>query len=306
MTKPRLAGVIAASVTPVTAGGEIDVARLARHIGRLHADGCDYVSTFGTTGEGASLGSAQKAAALHELAEAGIDMARQLPSVMTPTVADAALSLRTAGLLGCRAALVLPPFYYPFWTDAGIVDFFAAATEIAERDAPPVDLVLYNIPQFSGVPYSPDLVAMMIDRFGDRVIGMKDSTGDLDNGIMLAKTFPALSIFTGDDRVLPHLLRAGGAGIIGGMPNLFAADLRRIVADPDSAEAAEASEKSARRIEVLDGNGGLAAIKAALAIYGDDPGLSQVMPPLRALDDATARRVVAMVDETGFAYAHGE
>ncbi len=303
--KSELKGVIAASVTPVAKDGSIDTRRLARHIANLHDDGCDFVATFGTTGEGASLGSAQKSAALLELADMGVDMARQLPAVMTPSLEDAAHSLRTAGELGCRAALVLPPFYYPFWTDEGIVDFVSAAAERAERDAPAVDLVLYNIPQFSRVPYSPDLVRLMIARFGDRIVGMKDSTGDRDHGVMLATQFPQLSIFTGDDRVLPDLMRAGGAGIIGGMPNLFARDLREVVTDPDSEAARAVSAKAARRIEVLDGNGGLAAIKAALAIYNDDPAYAQVVPPLRPLDPDTAQRVVALVAETGFTYAHG-
>lgn len=306
MPKSRLEGVVAASVTPVTKFGEIDVPRLERHIARLLKDGCAFVSTFGTTGEGASLSSAQKSAALRELAEAGVDMSLQLPAAMTPTVVDAAETLRTAAQLGCRAALVLPPFYYPFWTNAGIVDFIAAATERAERDAPPIDLVLYDIPQFSRVPYTPELVSMLIDRFGDRIIGMKDSTGDRDHGVTLAESFPEMSIFTGDDRVLPDLLRAGGAGIIGGMPNLFARDLKILVADPDSAQGREISGKAARRIEALDGNGGLAAIKAALAIYGEDPDLARVLPPLRSLDDRTATEVVRLVDKTGFEYLHGK
>ena len=304
MSKLKLKGVVAASVTPVTKDGAIDTKKLARHIANLHEDGCDFVSTFGTTGEGASLGSAQKAAALRELADLGVDMARQLPAVMTPTVEDAAMSLRMAGELGCRAALVLPPFYYPFWTDAGIVDFVSAAVERAERDAPPVDLLLYHIPQFSRVPYSPELVHMMIERFGDRIAGMKDSSGNRDHGVMLATEFPQLAIFTGDDRVLPDLMRAGGAGIIGGMPNLFARDLGEVVRDPDSAAARDVSIKAARRIEVLDGNGGLAAIKAALAVYNDDPALAQVLPPLRPLDERTAQKVVELVAETGFTYAH--
>ena len=306
MSKFRLKGVVAASITPVTQDGEIDVPRLTQHIARLLQDGCAYVSTFGTTGEGASLSSPQKSDALRRLADSGVDMSRQLPAAMTPTVADAAETLRTAAQLGCRASLVLPPFYYPFWTNAGVVDFIEAAANRAERDAPAIDLVLYDIPQFSRVPYTPELVSMLIERFGERIIGMKDSTGDRDHGVTLAQTFAQLSIFTGDDRVLPDLLRAGGAGIIGGMPNLFARDLNLLVADPDSAVGREISGKAARRIEALDGNGGLAAIKAVLAIYNDDPELARVLPPLRSLDERTAAKVARLVSETGFEYPYGK
>ncbi len=306
MPGPRLAGIVAASVTPVTAEGEIDVARLLRHIDRLHADGCDHVSTFGTTGEGASLSGGQKTAALRAMAEAGADMARQIPAAMTSNVDDAAETMRVAGETGCRAVLVLPPFYYPFWTDAGIVDFVSAAAERAERSAPPVDLLLYDIPQFSRVPYSNALVSMLVERFGDRIVGMKDSTGDRAHGVMLARTFPNLSIFTGDDRVLPDLMAAGGAGIIGGMPNLFARDLRVLVLEPTSEAGRAALARSAARIEAIDGNGGLAAIKALLARYAGDPEMARVLPPLRSPAPGVVDEVARLVAATGFDYATGD
>ncbi|MCB1550202.1 MAG: dihydrodipicolinate synthase family protein, partial [Hyphomicrobiaceae bacterium] len=102
-----LQGIIAASLTPVTEALEIDAGRLASHVSRLLAQGCSFVSTFGTTGEGASFSVAQKLDAVRKLVAAGIAPERLTPGVMSPTVDEAAAMLAGLDRLGCRAVVML-------------------------------------------------------------------------------------------------------------------------------------------------------------------------------------------------------
>src|SRR6218665_2546551 len=97
---------------------------------------------------------------------------------------------------------------------------------------------------------------------------------------MLVKTFPGLAVFTGDDRVLPTLVKAGGAGMIGGMPNVFARDLKALYDNPDNAEILA---KQSERIQAVDRHGSLVGLKAALAHYTGDENLARAVPPLLAL-----------------------
>jgi 4-hydroxy-tetrahydrodipicolinate synthase len=299
--KSDLRGVIAASITPITAAGAIDVPRLTQHVARLIADGCSFVSTFGTTGEGASFSTREKIAALKALKAAGADMKRQVPAVMTPTLDDAAQMVMAIADLGCRAALILPPFYYPT-TDAGIAGFFDALV-CRTKDADALDLLLYNIPQLSRVRFTPELVAKILGRHSGRVVGIKDSTGDLENGLMLVSRFPDLAIFTGDDRVLPRLVSAGGAGMIGGMPNVFARELRAIFDNPTSPLAADLSARQAERIAAVDANGSLLALKSAVAYYRHDDDYARALPPLVALTTAQQAEVIAAFEKSGFVAA---
>lgn len=296
MSEPALKGVIAASITPVTADLRIDAPRLAAHAERLLEQGCSFVSTFGTTGEGASFSTAEKIAALETLKAAGADMSRQVPGIMTPVLDEAARMLTAVEDLGCRAALVLPPFYYGA-SDAGIAAFYDALLARAEGQ---IDIVLYNIPQLSRVRFTPSLVQTILDRHGSRIVGIKDSTGDVDNGVILARTFPQLAVFTGDDRVMPTLVTNGGAGMIGGLPNLFARDLKALYDDPTSPAGAERLARQAVRIEAVDAYGSLVALKAALAHYTGDEEFARTMPPLVALTPDERTRLVALFDETGF------
>lgn len=298
LAETDLRGVIAAAITPVTQGGEVDVERLLRHCAALLADGCRFVSTFGTTGEGASLSTAQKSAALAAMAAAGASMARQIPAIMSSSVDEAARLLAAVAGHGCRAALVLPPFYYNSASEAGIVDYFDAM--LARAGRPDIDLLLYNIPALSRIRFTPALVEALLGRFGSRIVGIKDSTGDRAGGIALARGFPQLSIFTGDDRVLPDLLRAGGAGLIGGMPNLFARDLAALCADVDGPAAAGLVARSAARILAVDGNGALLALKAMLARRYKDGRFAEALPPLRRLSPDREAAVAEALRATGY------
>jgi 4-hydroxy-tetrahydrodipicolinate synthase len=289
-----LNGVIAAAVTPLAADLSIDAARLAQHCARLLAAGCSHVSTFGTTGEGASLSTAAKLDALAALKADGADLSRHIPAVMTPVLDDAAAMLAGIAALGCRAALVLPPFYYGA-SEEGIALWYEAL--IARTPASDIDLLLYNIPQLSRVAITPTLVLRLAERHGARIRGIKDSTGDVDNGVMLARSFPGLAIFTGDDRVLPALLANGGAGMIGGMPNLFAEDLVALCRAPGRADLLA---KQTARIAAVDAAGSLVALKAALAHYRGDEAYARTLPPLAPLSPAERGALVASLGRSGF------
>jgi len=295
MSPAALRGIVAASITPVTADFHIDVARLKTHLDHLFASGCSFVSTFGTTGEGASFSTAEKIEALRALKAQGLDMGRQLPAIMTPTLDDAVTSLIAYGELGCRAALVLPPFYYGT-SEEGVAAFFDALIMRTEAQTK-IELVLYNIPQLSRFRFSPKLVGELIRRHGSRIAGIKDSTGDLESGLTFVRSFPELAIFTGDDRVLPTLIQNGGAGMIGGMPNLFARDLVALYGNPASKELLE---KQTRRIEAVDAHGSLVALKAGLAHYRDDESLARAMPPLLALGRQDRVMLIELFERTGY------
>lgn len=299
MANKDLSGIICASVTPLTAQFAVDATRLAMHCSRLLSEGCSFVSTFGTTGEGASFSTSEKIAALRALRDAGADMSRQIPSVMTPSSDEAGRMIAEIAALGCRGALVLPPFYYASASEEGIVAFFETA--LAKAGNPAIDILLYNIPQFSRITFTPSLVRKLIARFGGQIVGIKDSTGKLESGVELATSFPHLSVLTGDDRVLPNLLTQGGAGMIGGMPNVFSADLRKLYEAPTAASSDGLKANATARIEAVDGNGALLALKATLAALYDDPEWNRAMPPLMALAPERARVVFDAIEATGFA-----
>jgi 4-hydroxy-tetrahydrodipicolinate synthase len=299
--KPILSGIICASLTPVSADGTIDIPRLAAHIRGLFEDGCSFVSPFGSTGEGASFSVREKLAALVALKEAGIDLGRLIPATISAALDDAAEIVRFGAEAGCRAVLVAPPFYYGGASQDGIADFFAM---LADRfgGTLPTEIVLYHIPQLTRIPFGVELVRQLVARHGDRIAGIKDSTGNHEHTLMLQRTFPGLRIFTGDDRVLPDLLEAGGAGMIGGLPNIVARDLCTIYRDPKGAGTAALRERAAVRIEAVDEFGGIPALKAIKARLLGDPAWRATRPPLRPLDRAATAELLGRFERSEFPF----
>jgi len=277
-TSSSLGGIITAILTPVRADLSIDTERLVAHARDLLAKGGSRVSTFGSTGEGVAFSSPEKREAVEALLAAGIRTDQLLPAIMTSSVGTAAQELAGLAELGCREVLVLPPFYYGSPSVAGLVSFYEALFERAGR--PNVRLVLYNIPAMSGVTITHDLIRALRAGKGAPIAGVKDSTGNIESGLAYVKAFPDLAIFTGDDRVLPHLLHAGGAGMIGGLPNLYVEDLVALYSDPKGPNAHSLAALAAERIARIDSTGGLVALKSELASRESDPDWVRCMPPL--------------------------
>ncbi|WP_316857923.1 dihydrodipicolinate synthase family protein [uncultured Cohaesibacter sp.] len=273
-----LKGVVGAAITPLHEAFDIHVPLLKHHCDQLLADGCAFTSVFGTTGEGASFSVRQKLEALNALKDLGLDMSRQIPGIMTASLDDAATMYAEVAKLKCRAALIIPPFFYREAGVEGVADYYEALVKRAGN--PGLEIVLYNFPHFSGITFTVEQVQAVLARLGKLVIGIKDSTGDLNSGLPLIEVFPQLSVFTGSDAILRQMVDAGGAGMIGGMTNPFAKDCVQLYLGGVSEGFIK---RATKRIEAVDGNGGLTVLKAIMAERYDDPAFARVVPPLKPL-----------------------
>jgi 4-hydroxy-tetrahydrodipicolinate synthase len=291
-----LRGIIAASVTPVLEDFSIDVPRLATHVAWLLAHACDMVSVFGTTGEGTSFPVEMRNEALRGLVAAGLSPQRIIPAVMTSAAVDARSMVAAATALGCRSVLLLPPYYYGA-DDTGIAAFVAAAM----GPTPMIDMILYHIPAMSRFAFSADLVAALSDAYGSRLAGIKDSTGDTGATIALARRFPKLAVFTGTDTDLVPLLAAGGAGIIGGIPNVNARTLRQML-DAGAADQPACAAQVASLLQAVIAYGGPMPIKTLVAHQHGDPAWLRAAPPLRPQPEADRAALVERFLAAGFMF----
>lgn len=296
--KPPLRGIVAAAVTPANEDCGIDVPRLMAHTRWLLANGCDLVSLFGTTGEGPSFPVADRIAATRTVIAGGVSPRQLVPAVMTASAGEGRQMFRAFAEMGCRAALVMPPFFFDA-TDDGVFRFCA---HVADGGGATADLpvLLYHYPAMSGFTFSHALIARLSAHFGPRLAGIKDSSGDLDHTLALIAAFPALSIFTGTDMHLAPVVAAGGAGIIGGVPNVNA----RLLAARLAAETAAAAALDARIAtlfaEVVK-TGGPCPIKEMVARLYGDAAWAEGVPPLTRLAPGERDALIACFEATGLA-----
>jgi len=293
-------GVFAAVVTPLHGDLSTDHERLARHCQWLLANGCDGLAVLGTTGESTSFSAQERMDVLEGLARSGIPLEKCMPGTGAAAFTDTVAITRHALKMGVGGVLVLPPFYFKNVDDDGV---FAAYAEIIERigDAA-LRLYLYNFPQMSGVPLSLDVIGRLLERYPGTVVGVKDSSGDLDNMLAMVERFPGLAVFPGSESVFLKVLQAGGAGCITAVSNISAPVAQRVyTAWVNDREVDEASNTLLLALRSAVAAYPLSAgLKAIIARHAGDAEWERVRPTLTLLDDASRTALFEALDQTGY------
>jgi 4-hydroxy-tetrahydrodipicolinate synthase len=155
--------------------------------------------------------------------------------------------------------------------------------------APAVPIYLYHFPALSGVPYDLDLIRRIVETFGDRVVGLKDSSGDLPYARAAAEVRSGFRVFPSSEATLLEARKGVFAGCISATANLNADLCGRAFHKGD--EAALATAVSIRQL--FDGLPLVPGIKALLAHIHGDAKLAETMPPLAPFPADTARAVIA-------------
>ena len=286
MTEARLSGVIAAIATAVDATGEPDCGRSTALAKFLLDHGCDGLNVLGTTGEATSFSIEQRRKLMNAYREAGLPMARLMVGTGAAAVGDAVELTRHAAELGFAAALVLPPFYYKGVADDGLMAYVEAI--VAATKHRPIPVYLYHFPALSGVPWHLGLLARIVSGFGDRIAGLKDSSGDLGFSRAAAAVAPGFAVFPSNEAALFEARNGPFAGCISATVNLNADLCARAYRGGD----AVALEAAVTIRKLFDGKPLIAGVKALLAHVHDDPAWARVMPPLTA--GSAADRAVAV------------
>jgi 4-hydroxy-tetrahydrodipicolinate synthase len=279
-----ISGLWAAAATPVTPDGSVDHVALADHAKRLIQRGCDGLVLFGTSGEGPSFSIAQRLEASEAVLRSGVSAAKLALGTGCPAVVDTIAMTRAALGLGITRAMILPPFYFAGAPDEGIEDAFAEVIDgVADNR---LSACLYHIPQVSGVGVPAMVLGRLRARYGSIVAGVKDSSGDFASFLAFRRAAPDTAVLVGAEVLIAKALAQGGAGTICGLANLVPSLVRRMF---DGTEAEPDMEEACAQI------GGVPAMKAALAEMTGEPIWSRVRPPLRAADEAAARRAAVVL-----------
>jgi 4-hydroxy-tetrahydrodipicolinate synthase len=302
MRDALFAGVNAAVLTPMRGDFTVDLDRMAAHGRWLLANGCNGLAVLGTTGEANSLGVSERLSVMEGLAERGIPAGLMLPGTGTTALPDTVLLTRRAAELGCRGALLLPPFYYKNPSEEGLFAYFS---EVIERVGGEIGIYLYHFPALSAVPITLELIGRLLRAFPGRVKGVKDSSGDLANTKSYVDVFAAdgFEVYCGDDGALHALLQEGGAGCITAAANVGSAVSALVYANWDRQAGADAQVTLSAIRRAVTSAALIPGLKALVARHTADPGWRTVRPPHVRLPDAAAAKLFASFDACGLTLA---
>ncbi|MFQ5694426.1 MAG: dihydrodipicolinate synthase family protein [Terriglobia bacterium] len=169
----KLEGVFPPLTTPFAADESLDLAALRANIEKYNRTKLAGYVVVGSTGESVSLREEEKSTVWEAArAAAGADKVLIAGTGCEATRETIALTRRAAGL-GYQAAVGRTPAYF-----TGQMPVAALARHFrAVADASPIPILLYSVPQFTGLPLEAPLIARLAEH--PNIIGCKESSGNV-------------------------------------------------------------------------------------------------------------------------------
>jgi dihydrodipicolinate synthase/N-acetylneuraminate lyase len=214
--KLPLTGIIPPMVTPLRGRDELDVAGLEKLVEHILAGGVNGLFILGTTGEGPSLSYRLRRELVERVCKQVKNRVPVLVGITDTSFVESVNVAQAAGKCGADALVVAPPYYLP--------EAQPELQEYLDHLVPelPLPLYIYNMPALTKVHFELETVRRAMDE--PRIVGLKDSSGDLDyfkNAAELIRQRPDWSLLIGPEEKLLDSLQLGGDGGVSGGANLF-------------------------------------------------------------------------------------
>jgi len=290
VTGPDLAGVFAPITTPFDAAtGDVAPQHLKDVVTRLLTDGLDGIVVAGSTGEAPLLDADEHRRIVAWTREVTPKGKWLIAGTGAESTRQAIALTRAAAAEGADAVLVRPPSYFPAVAARSLANYYRAIA-----DASPVPVLVYNIPKYTHVSLPPDLLQELSTHA--RVVGVKDSSGDLKNLAAYREAAPKWAVFVGSGSLLLPALELecdGGIVAVACFAARLCADLLTAYRGGDRAAAVALQDRIGPLDKEIVGKLGPAGVKAAMdavGLYGGPP-----RPPLAPLGAAERERVALLV-----------
>lgn len=209
MNDTMFTGAYTALVTPFTKSGALDETRLRELVESQIRSGIDGLAPCGTTGECPTLTHEEHNHVIELVVKFAARRCKVIAGTGSNSTDEAIFMTQHAKKVGADATLQVAP-YYNKPTQAGLYQHFRT---IAEEGGLPV--IIYNIPGRTGVDVSNDTMAKLRRDLPDKVVGLKESTGNVDRvSQMRALVDREFCILSGDDSLTLPMMSVGANGVI--------------------------------------------------------------------------------------------
>jgi 4-hydroxy-tetrahydrodipicolinate synthase len=251
------------------------------HCQWLLAHGCDGINVLGTTGEANSLAFQDRLALMETIETSGLLLSQLMVGTGACALADTVDLTRHAVQCGFAAQLILPPFYYKPVDADGLFAFFARLIDTVADDR--LRVYLYNFPQLTGVPFPIPLIQRLFRAYPGVVVGLKDSSGDIDNAKAIVAACPGFAVFPSSEAVLLNGRDDGFAGCISATVNLTSAEASRVWHAPLAQDAEQWQTRIATIRQRISAFPLIPAIKFLLSSLHESAVWAMPLPPLTPL-----------------------
>ena len=202
-------GIFPALVTPFDSDGSVSLNAVRENIRRYNGTAIAGYVVLGSTGEAVMLSRAEADSVLAAAKEAAASTKSLIAGTGAESTAETVARTKRAAELGYAAALVKTPYYYkPVYKAETYIRHFRAVA-----DASPIPVLLYSVPQFTGITLeTPEILALAAH---PNIVGIKDSSGNIQRvAEIVAGAPPDFQVLTGGAAVVYPALTVGARGAI--------------------------------------------------------------------------------------------
>ena len=264
---------------------------MRQNIERYNRIGLAGYVAAGSTGESVLLTSAEYRSILEIVRDAAASGKILIVGTGTDSTAETIARTRLASELGYAVALVKTPYYYKPQMTAQV--YLEHYRRIADASAIPI--LLYSVPQFTGVALEADVVARLAEH--GNIIGIKESSGNIQRIAEIIAVAPAnFQTLVGSASTVFASFTVGAVGAILGLANPLpelCVELFELARADETKKARALQHRLMPASKRIVGEFGIPGTKFAMdcrGFRGGDP-----RPPLLPLTDAQKREVESIL-----------
>ncbi len=291
MVTDRLKGIYAALITPFNEDESLNEEALRRLVQHELDNGVEGFYCCGSSGEGLLLSLDERKRVLEVVLDESRGKVPVISHIGTVAVRDVIELAQHALNAGADAVSMIPPYYYNFSMNE-IIDYYLDVVNAV----PELPVIVYNIPQFTGVSFNRDNAERLLEN--DHVVGIKHTSTDLFGLERMKHDFPDKVYFNGFDEIFLSGLVAGANAAIGTTVNLYPKTFRRLMdlyRENRIEEAEKVQSLINHRVQEMVKVGIFSAVKYMFLKQGIDCGTCR--RPFAKLDDAQKSRLDKLIEE---------
>ncbi|HXX99627.1 MAG TPA: 4-hydroxy-tetrahydrodipicolinate synthase [Candidatus Limnocylindrales bacterium] len=204
-----ITGIFPALVTPFDSNEAVSLSFVKENTRRYNLTSVAGYVVLGSTGESVMLSRDEADSVLATVKETAASEKLLIAGTGAESTAETIARTKRAAALGYPVALVKTPYYYkPVYRAETYIRHYRAVA-----DASPIPILLYSVPQFTGVSLeTPEILTLSAH---PNIVGIKDSSGNIQRvGEIVTGARSDFHVLTGGAAVIYPALAVGARGAI--------------------------------------------------------------------------------------------
>jgi 4-hydroxy-2-oxoglutarate aldolase len=286
-------GIFPALTTPFASDESVSLSAVRENICRYNETAIAGFVVLGSTGESVMLSREEADVVLTTSKEAASPQKLLIAGTGAESTAETIARTKRAAALGYPVALVKTPYYYkPAYRVETYIRHYRAVA-----DASPIPILLYSVPQFTGITLeTPEILALATH---PNIIGIKDSSGNIQRVAEIVAGAPSkFTVLTGGAAVVYPALSVGARGAILALAAALpekCAEVQELFQRGQHEQARQLQLLLAQASKVIVSELGIPGVKYAMDLRGYHGGLARL--PLLPVSEEKKRAIGEMVSQ---------